>query len=190
MSWRRLIGRIGLIVLPRKKTRKSPTLLLISNTAKPCEFLMRSNVAKLRICAAILASALTICAASNSVYATEPTITSLAQGDPAPFDGDLYPVDVSIRWALEIEGCAERAALELDHEKQLHAIEIAKQRALAEANDRANKRRLELLQAELETTNAWYRSPVFVATAAATIAVAGLLISTILVQSTIEVQVR
>jgi hypothetical protein len=132
---------------------------------------------------------LTICAASNSVYATEPTITSLAQGDPAPFDGDLYPVDVSIRWALEIEGCAERAALDLDHEKQLHAIEIAKQLALAEANDLANKRRLELLQAELKTVNAWYRSPVFVAAVSATAATGVLIVAAVLVQSVIQVEV-
>lgn len=94
----------------------------------------------------------------------------------------------SVRFALEIEGCAERAAAELEHTKALYQIKLEKQRALTDADRKADRAELELLTAELAQARAWYRSPAFVATVAATVAIATLLASTILVQATAEVR--
>lgn len=108
-------------------------------------------------------------------------------GETAPFDGDLYPTDVSIRFALEVEGCHQRAMLDLDHERALNAIALGKQQALAASAADANARQIELLHGQLSEARAWYRSPSFVATAAAVVTVAVLLTSTVLVQATGEV---
>lgn len=122
-----------------------------------------------------------------SACATEPQITELQEGEPAPFDGDLFPVDLSIRWAIEIEGCAERAARELDHLNKVHQLELKRLRGLAASDSRADQARVKFLTAELDKARAWYRSPEFVAVTAATVAVAVLLASTVLVQATGEV---
>lgn len=128
-----------------------------------------------------------ICALFPETSKADDQITPVAQGDPAPFAGDLYPVEISIRWALEIEGCAERAALELDHEMERHKLELQRRDALAANDAEANAHRVEVLTAELSEARAWYRSPVFVATLAATVAIGTLLLSTVLVQATGEV---
>lgn len=112
----------------------------------------------------------------------------MSQGEPAPFDGDLYPIDVSIRYALEIEGCTERAAAEAEHAAKLHQVELQRLRGVAAADSRADKERIKLLQAQLVTADAWYRSPPFVAAVAATASVAGLLVAAVLVQATGEVR--
>jgi hypothetical protein len=147
----------------------------------------RINAPKLSTYAATLVSALSICAASRAAYADELEITTLEQGEPAPFTGDLFPPDLSVRWALEIEGCAQRAAIELEHAKLVQRVELARRDALAENSAKANRQRVELLTAELEAARAWYRSPIFVFTIGATVAVAVLLTSTVLVQATGEV---
>jgi hypothetical protein len=93
---------------------------------------------------------------------------------------------MSIRWALEIEGCAERAAADFDHARALAAVENAKQRAIFAAETKAQRKRLELVTRELDAARAWYRSPVVVATISATVSVAALLTAAYLVQSTVE----
>lgn len=89
---------------------------------------------------------------------------------------------------MEIEGCAERAALELDHTNRVHELELKRLRGLAAADSRADQARVKFLTAELEKARAWYRSPEFVAAVAATVAVSALLASTVLVQATAEVR--
>ena len=86
--------------------------------------------------------------------------------------------------ALSLDGCQERAGVDLAHAEDLHAIELRRQVDLAAASAIADRQRIELLQSQIDASGAWYRSPPFVATAAATIAVAALLVSTVLVQST------
>jgi hypothetical protein len=145
----------------------------------------------LKICAAILAGAFVTFADCRSAFATpqnEPQITALSQGESAPFDGDLYPIDVSIRYALEIEGCAERALIDAKHAAKLHKVELQRLRGLAAADSRTDKQRIALLQSQLETERVWYRSPPFVATVSAVVSVAGLLVAAVLVQSTAEVR--
>lgn len=117
----------------------------------------------------------------------EPQILHLSKGDPAPYSGDLYPVDVSIRFALEVEGCMDRALLDLDHERAINAIALGKTQALAAAAADASANQIELLHGRLAEVSAWYRSPPVVAAVAAVITVAVLLTSTILVQATGEV---
>lgn len=196
MSWRQSTGRGDLTAWQPSTKPKSPTLWPMTSIGMFWRALKPSNASRPKRFAAVLASAFCICGASptSSSAATGPPpsniaeITTLAQGEPAPFAGDLFPVEDSIRWALEIEGCAERAAAELDHAKALYQIELSRQRALAAADGKADRLRAEILAAELAQARAWYRSPAFVATVAATVAIATLLASTILVQATAEVR--
>lgn len=196
MKSRQSIGPSGWTAWPPSIRRKSPTPWPMTSTEVSSCAWTPSNASRPKRFAAVLASAFCICGASpaSSSAATEPPpsntaeITTLAQGEPAPFAGDLFPVEDSIRWALEIEGCAERAAAELDHAKALYQIELSRQRALAAADGKADRLRAEILAAELAKARAWYRSPAFVAAAAASVAVAALLASTILVQATGEVR--
>lgn len=196
MNWRPSIEHNG-STESRPNTRpKSPTRWPTTSIAACWRAWTPSNASRPRICAAILASAFCICGASpgGSSNATEPPpsdtneITTLAKGEPAPFAGDLFPIRDSIAWALEIEGCAEQAAAELDHAKQKYQIELSRQRALAAADGKADRQRVEILAAELAKAQAWYRSPAFVAAVAASVAVAALLTSTVLVQATAEVR--
>ena len=110
----------------------------------------------------------------------------MRKGEPAPFTGDLYPVEVSVRFALEIDTCAERAEAALDHARKIHQIELVRVQGMAQASAEASQRRVELLNAQLVEANAWYRSTPFVATVAALSTVAILLTSTVLVQATAE----
>lgn len=197
MNWRQSAERTGSTAWRLSINPKSPTLWPTTSTERhSCNWTPNSG-SRLKTCAVILASVFCTCAASPGVSSNETElplegiandIIALSQGEVAPFDGDLYPIDVSIRFGLEVEGCAERAAVELDHAKALYRIEIQRQIELAEADARADRARLELLTAELAEATAWYRSPAFVATIAASIAVATLLTSTILVQATGEVR--
>lgn len=117
---------------------------------------------------------------------SEPQITAINKGEPAPFDGDLYPIDVSIRFGLAVEHCLERSAAELDYQRKLTDIEIAKTQAIATASTDTDARRIQLLHAQLDEANAWYRSTPFVAAVTATITVAALLLSTVLIEATAE----
>jgi len=197
MSWRQLIELGASTKWQPNTRRKSPTPWPTTSTERSSCAWTPKNGSRLSLCAAILASAFCTCGASpnGSSAATAPAlentraeITTLDRGQPAPFAGDLYPVEDSVRFALEIEGCAERAAAELDYAKALYQIEIERQAGLAKADAKADRQRLELIAAELVEARAWYRSPAFVATVAASVAIATLLASTILVQATGEVR--
>lgn len=134
-----------------------------------------------------LAVAFATFGACPSALAKDPQIVHLAKDDPAPFTGDLYPVDLSIRFALAIEACDDRRKAALDHLSKLHDIELTRVQSLAQASADADARRVELLKAQLDESRAWYRSTPFVATVAVVSTVAILLTSTVLVQATGEV---
>ena len=196
MNWRQSTGLSGWTASPLRIRPRLPTPWPTTSIAAYWHAWTPSSGSRPRICAAILVSAFCTCAASpdNSSDATESPpkdtneITTLAQGEPAPFPGDLFPIRDSIAWALEIERCAERAAVELEHARAVYQIELSRQRALAAADGKADRMRVDVLTAELAEANAWYRSPAFVAAVAASVAVAALLASTILVQATGEVR--
>ena len=150
--------------------------------------------AKRRIrCGKILAVGCAICAALPTAYANKsesasaPAIVHLAINEPAPFAGDLYPVDDSIRMAIEVEGCKARSDAALDRARRLHDVELSRCKGMAQVSADADQRRIELLTAELEASRVWYRSAPFVAAVASVSTVAILLTSTILVQATGEV---
>lgn len=156
----------------------------IKSTGDSCSVSTSAKRAKLTVCAVILAAGSATFADCPIAWSNEPQVTAVEAGEPAPFAGDLYPVDVSVRWALEIEGCAERAALESRHVADRHAIELEKIAQIHAAEGRAAAARIRLLQDQIDADTAWYRSPAFVATAAASLAVATLLMSAFLLQST------
>lgn len=139
-----------------------------------------------------IASALAIFAVCPSAYATErqdesrfgPTL--IHKNEPAPFMGDLWPIGDSIRIALEVEGCDSRQEEALHYQGKLHQVEISRLEKLAQVTTVADAQRISLLQSELEAASVWYRSPVFVATISATVAVGCLLASAYLIQSTVE----
>ena len=186
MSWTKSPGTRGSPSSPPRKARSWPTTSRTSNTAKPSAASTPAARRRSRRCAAILASACVTFVASPSASKDKPQITALSQGDSAPFAGDLYPIVDSIRFALEIEDCAERAAIDLDHAATLHRIELAKAETLAAAVADAGRRRSKLLRIQLAHARAWHRSPAFVAAASAAATVAILLTSTVLIQATAE----
>lgn len=189
MSWSRSSDRKRSSGLRLRKAPSSPTRSSTKSTVSPCDVSMSDRGIGLKICAAILASVFATfadCPSASATTPSEPQITAVSEGEPAPFDGDLYPIDVSIRYALEIEGCSERAAADAEHASRLHKVELQRLRGLAAADSRADKQRIALLQSQLDTERAWYRSPTFVAAVSATVAVATLLVSTVLVQATGE----
>jgi hypothetical protein len=157
------------------------------NTAVPSPSSTSARRQRLRLCAAILSAAFATFARCPNAYAETEQITAVEFGEPAPFAGDLFPIRESIAWSLEIQGCYERAALELEHTKAKHDIALEHALGLAAADALADQERIKLLTAELDDARAWYRSPEFVATVAAAGAVAVLLLSTVLVQATGEV---
>jgi hypothetical protein len=109
------------------------------------------------------------------------------EGEPAPYTGDLYPIEASIKMALAIDTCRDRTDAKIQHLVQIQEVERRRLKELAVAESRADKQRIDLLQTKLDDAGAWYRSPPFVAAVSATVAVAALLASTVLVQSTAEV---
>jgi len=161
---------------------------LTTNIARRCKGSTSGNAPKPMRCGPILVAVVLIYGASPIAYGTTLEITTIKQGEPAPFSGDLFPPADSIRWALEIETCTERASVDFEHAERLHEVELERLRGLMNAEARADKQRIALLDAELEAARAWYRSPAFVAVVAATAGMAILLSSTILVQATAEVR--
>lgn len=90
-------------------------------------------------------------------------ITPINKGEPAPFTGDLFPVGDSIRYAMEIADCAERARLKIEHKDRLHSIQLTKVQALADAAVDAERQRADFAVRRLDEALVWYRSPTFVA---------------------------
>ncbi len=184
---------------PSSGATYSRTKSLTTTIGAPSQNSMSLSEKRLTVCVAILAAASAFFASCPSAYAqrialetiptseTEPEVTFLDKGDIAPFAGDLYPVGDSIRIALEVEGCAERARIDLDHAREIHQIEIARVQSLAEAAAVADRERVRLLSAEIDANRGWYRSPPFVAAVAVVSTVAVLYTAALLVQSTGEV---
>ena len=110
----------------------------------------------------------------------------MREGEPAPFTGDLYPVEESVRMALEADTCAERAALNLQRLSDRHRVELEKLAAIQDATARSRELRIELLRNQLASETAWHRSPAFVASVSVVVSVAVLLTSAFLLQATAE----
>ena len=134
--------------------------------------------------AATLLSASVFCAAYPTASAGEPKITTVKQGEPAPFDGDLYPVEDSIRLALALDDADARCAATLNHLRELQRIELDTAEKVAISSAQANNERLDALEWQLAEANVWYRDPAFVAVVTATVTVAAMLAATVLIEAT------
>lgn len=93
----------------------------------------------------------------------EPPITYLEEGDAAPFAGDLFPPAKSTRLGIRLEGCQQKAALDLSHATQIFENELQRERDKGVARLDAERDRKLVWKAEAEKANAWYRSPEFIA---------------------------
>ena len=99
---------------------------------------------------------------ADPVDPDEPPITHVREGEPAPFDGDLFPPIKALRLGLRVEHCDERTAAELARATRILEVEIQRERDKAQAAIDAERMRRELAEAQLEVYSAWYRSPEFV----------------------------
>lgn len=93
----------------------------------------------------------------------EPPITYLEEGDAAPFAGDLFPPAKSTRLGIRLEGCQQKAALDLSHTTQIFENELQRERDKGAARLKAEHDRKLVWKAEAERAGAWYRSPEFIA---------------------------
>ena len=96
-------------------------------------------------------------------------------GDLVPFDGDLYPIDLSLRLGLGLEKCRVRGAIDLDHALERHEIRLRECRSIAEIRAEADQRRIGILESEFDRQHRWYRSTVFIVVVTAVTTVAALI---------------
>ena len=97
-----------------------------------------------------------------SLATAEQRITPVAEGTPAPFAGDLYPVSLSVDLALKLETCQERAKLTLEHSVERYRIRLSQCESTAQVKLYAAQRRLAILDDELSKQDIWYESTIFV----------------------------
>lgn len=110
----------------------------------------------------------------------------LAEGELAPFDGDLWPVIRSLRMALRAENCIEGAAADLAHAVRGFEIELQFDRRTAATKREADQERIRVLTVALDEANPWYESPAFVATVAVTATLGAILIATLIIRAEAE----
>lgn len=106
----------------------------------------------------------TFAASSGLCQETERQIIYLEKDEKAPFAGDLFPPEESIRLALGLEKCKLQKDIEIEFLKTKHRLELGRAESISEAKAQGERERLELLEIEVSRANAWYRSPFFVAT--------------------------
>lgn len=147
---------------------------------------MSVNGKRLKLCALTLLGACVSFGDCPNALADTPMITTIKEGEAAPFDGDLYPIEDSIRMALALDDSEARCAAELNHLRELQRIEINTLQQVTDNRADADQERLEVLELQLEDRNAWYREPAFVATVATVVTVATMLAATVLIKSTVE----
>ncbi len=144
------------------------------------------NAERLTICAVILLLALAFllaCPAGAQETPSDPPPVPLAAGEPAPFDGDLWPPIRSLRVTLRAEGCEERKALELRHAARGFEIDLKYERRAASNRARADADRIQILRDALAETSAWYRSPTFVAAVASVATLALVVVSAVVLEA-------
>lgn len=148
---------------------------------------MKSSAKRLKNYALILLGVSVSFVDCQSALADKPEITKVDEGQPAPFTGDLYPVEDSIRMGMALDDSDERCAAAAEHQEKLQRIEIEAVKKIAATTAMADRERLAVLERQLEEAEAWYRDPAFVATMTAVTTVAAMLVATVLIQSTAEV---
>ncbi len=114
----------------------------------------------------------------------EPSPSQIEKGEPAPFDGILYTTVQALRISLREERCVQRAELDIATARKRHAIEIEAATAAAAIKAEANDARIALLERQLAEANPWHSSPPIVATVAATLTVAAVVLAVVIVHNT------
>ena len=129
---------------------------------------MRSSVASWTVFLAILLSAFVFLSAwpangQPTDQTTEPPITYLEKGDPAPFSGDLFPPEKSARLGLRIEHCQQMAAADIAKATRIFEVELKAEKDKLKAMLETERMHREVLERRIDELSAWYRSPEFVA---------------------------
>lgn len=152
---------------------------------------------KLSFCVATLLVALVFlraCPASGQPIPSEPSDGAaatagdedpipLAEGEAAPFDGDLWPPIRSIRMAMRAEVCEEKSAARLAHAVRKFQIELGFDRRMAEAHRDADRERIRILTLALDEANPWHRSPAFVAVVSITATLGAILVAVAIIEA-------
>lgn len=122
---------------------------------------------KLTICGAILLAALGFLpgsrASAQETRSNDPPPIPLEQGEAAPYAGDLWSVNRSLRLIFRAEQCQQKAELELKHAVRKFEIELKYERDRADARADADTQRIQILAQALDEADPWWRSPAFVA---------------------------
>lgn len=104
----------------------------------------------------------------------EDVIVTLKKGEPAPFNGEMFDINTSIRWANWLTQYKKKLAADVAKEKALCASELQYERDIssvqeamyssenADLKTRLMRSEQGRLQAEHERDNpAWYSTPLF-----------------------------
>ncbi len=157
----------------------------IYNTNTSLRRSTRDKQSKQSACAAIL---LLVCVGLSAWPAraeSQNRVTHLKAGEPAPFTGDLFPVETALRLGLKIERCSSEAGINLRHTQALHLNELKRCQDKGSISRESDKERIKILTAALEESTSWYRSPAFVATVSVAITVSAILTSAIILEKTL-----
>jgi hypothetical protein len=145
---------------------------------------------KLMICFVILLGGLVFLRAcpakGQATPSDEQDPVPLAQGEPAPFAGDLWPAVRSVRMLLRAEHCEARSALHLDHARRRSEIELEYERARCEALAEGYEERIGVLRRALAAAQPWHESPSFVATVSVLATLAGVLVVAVIIEAALS----
>lgn len=113
-----------------------------------------------------------------SLRAAEPdAVVPIQEGEAAPFDGDLFPVRLSIGMGLRVERCDAEKEAEIVRLIRLHENQLGNEREKHDIRAHANLERIRALTRAVEELGAWYRQPWFVATVTTAAAVGAVVLS-------------
>lgn len=132
---------------------------------------------KLTLCGIVLLGALAILLGSRAnaqqTPSDDPPPIPLEAGEAAPYAGDLWSVNRSLRLIFRAEHCREKAELDLKYAVRQFEIDLKFEREKAANRAEADTQRLQILAQALDDASPWYREPWFVAlvSSAATVGV-------------------
>lgn len=113
-------------------------------------------------------------------------VAVMAEGQPAPFDGQLLSVEAAVGLRLRILTATTTAQVKLERERRLHEEELRYERRLHEIDLSASQEKTDLWRREAKAAHdelgAWWRHPALwftlgVVAAGATVAVTGYALS-------------
>lgn len=160
---------------------------LMQNTKRRFPPSMTRRALNLTLFVATLLSVSVIFA--SSAKGSENEITHVQEGEPAPFTGDLFPVEDSVKFAIKLETCEERAAIDSAHMKTIYDIELQREKDKREAMVEAEQKRTQLMRDQLAEANSWYRQPAFVAVVAVVATMTAVIGAAVLADAVLQPQI-